>query len=128
MTVRVFYQSWQMQCCGVPFRVGDNVTWTVLEAHDELATAFGPIEGADIAWLEEHHQEDDPMQTVTGTVVGIRSINQRFRRRWPGRNMFVGVDGDLVAADLESADGWESGDDDANPTGYSFTGYVVTLS
>ncbi|MGW3915178.1 DUF6578 domain-containing protein [Streptomyces sp. NPDC005070] len=27
---RVFYADWQMECCGTPFSVGDEVTWPLL--------------------------------------------------------------------------------------------------
>ena len=26
----VFYEDWQMECCGTPFSVGDEVSWALL--------------------------------------------------------------------------------------------------
>lgn len=28
-----FYECWQMQCCGRPFSVGDDVEWTAIVMH-----------------------------------------------------------------------------------------------
>lgn len=50
----VFYEGWQMECCGTPFKVGDDVSWPLLftdteEAlgggwDDELSKIVGPVE------------------------------------------------------------------------------------
>lgn len=32
----VFYECWQMQCCGVPFSVGDVVKWLVRLGNGEI--------------------------------------------------------------------------------------------
>ncbi|MEV6049471.1 DUF6578 domain-containing protein [Streptomyces sp. NPDC052107] len=28
--MRVFYEDWQMECCGTPFAVGDEVSWKLV--------------------------------------------------------------------------------------------------
>ncbi|MFI6803976.1 DUF6578 domain-containing protein [Streptomyces luteogriseus] len=50
----VFYEDWQMECCGTPFSVGDEVSWplllldpdTVLGGgwRDQLSEIAGPVE------------------------------------------------------------------------------------
>lgn len=50
----VYYEDWQMECCGTPFSVGDEVGWplllldpdTVLGGgwHDQLTEVAGPVE------------------------------------------------------------------------------------
>ncbi|MFF1375622.1 DUF6578 domain-containing protein [Streptomyces sp. NPDC058308] len=50
----VMYQDWQMECCGKPFRVGDEVAWQLLvdeagqgrEWRSELTEIEGPVESA----------------------------------------------------------------------------------
>ncbi|MER7377082.1 DUF6578 domain-containing protein [Streptomyces lanatus] len=29
---QVFYADWQMECCGTPFKVGDEVSWPLLQS------------------------------------------------------------------------------------------------
>lgn len=50
----VFYENWQMECCGRPFKVGDKVSWPLLFTDadgalgggwdDELSKIVGPVE------------------------------------------------------------------------------------
>ncbi|UUA09072.1 MULTISPECIES: DUF6578 domain-containing protein [Streptomyces] len=50
----VFYADWQMECCGTPFSVGDEVSWPLLLLdpadvygggwHDQLTKVAGPVE------------------------------------------------------------------------------------
>ncbi|MET8689629.1 DUF6578 domain-containing protein [Streptomyces sp. NPDC004732] len=50
----VMYQDWQMECCGKPFRVGEEMTWQLLvdpavrgpEWAAELSGIEGPVESA----------------------------------------------------------------------------------
>ncbi|OSZ59169.1 hypothetical protein OQI_17725 [Streptomyces pharetrae CZA14] len=49
---RVFYAGWQMECCGTPFSVGDEVGWQLLlvPGEEPASTITGPAEhvaGAD---------------------------------------------------------------------------------
>jgi hypothetical protein len=126
MTTRVFYESWQLQCCGDPFKVGDTIKWQVVPTGPGLKKELGPALGAGVEWFEDHHQSpDESPSSLEGTVTSIRAVRQRFRRQLPGKNFLVAVRGDAVATELESADGWES--EENNPPSYSFTGYIVTV-
>lgn len=50
----VFYADWQMECCGTPFSVGDEVSWPVLLSdaddvlgggwHHQLTKLVGPVD------------------------------------------------------------------------------------
>lgn len=115
MTTRVYYEEWQLQCCGDAFAVGEEVTWTVEPARDEY--------GAD--WHEEHHNEDD-LPTLTGTVLAIESVWQRYEESDDGR-LLTAVDGDFVMAGLSAANGVESDELAPLQAEYHFRGYVVTL-
>jgi len=76
MTVWVDY--WQIQCCGEPFIVGAQVTWTLREPDaDWLTTVLGPDVQVDAA--EEHHggvPEEAP--TTTGKVLSIAAVHSRY--------------------------------------------------
>ena len=96
---RVFYSSWQLQCCGDGFAIGDRVSWTALAADRQLVEQLGPAEGSGIDWREEHHpRKGQRLTTLEGTVTAIRVIREG------------------VAEDVQNADGTAA------------TGYVVTLS
>lgn len=80
----VLYWSWQLQCCGDGFAVGDRVSWTALAADSELRTQVG----SDIDWCEEHHpRKGQRLTTLEGTVTAIRMIREG------------------VAEDVQNADG-----------------------
>ena len=124
MTTRVFHEAWQLQCCGEGFAVGDRVSWTATRAGD-LAAWFGQAEAAGIEWCEEHHDGKARTTTVEGEVTRIRTIRQRYREETPGGKLHVPVEGDVVASDTPTADGYVARDpaDDS----WRFLGYVVTL-
>lgn len=64
--VIVYYQAWQMQCCGEPFAKGDIVTWGVFIATDSFE-----IDGetVNIDFYEEHHTTHRHiMFQITGQV------------------------------------------------------------
>jgi len=116
MTARVFYEEWQLQCCGEGFAVGDEVTWPVEPAE-------GWWYGAD--WHEEHHGEERH-ESITGTVVHIESVWQRHEESEDGR-VLTAVDDDIVTAVLPAANGYESDELAPLSAEYHFQGYVVTL-
>ncbi|KUO23072.1 DUF6578 domain-containing protein [Streptomyces dysideae] len=53
----VFYEDWQMECCGTPFSVGDEVSWPMMIVdadavlgggwHDQLTKVVGVVEDWD---------------------------------------------------------------------------------
>ncbi|SBT93621.1 hypothetical protein GA0115233_106740 [Streptomyces sp. DI166] len=45
---KVFYEDWQMECCGTPFAVGDEVSWPLLliesgDWDDEVSKVVGEV-------------------------------------------------------------------------------------
>ena len=46
----VYYVDWQLQCCGDPFSVGDDIEWTAIAKHYKL-----PKHDVEIDFMEEHH-------------------------------------------------------------------------
>lgn len=55
----VFYADWQMECCGTPFSLGDEVSWPL------LLKGSGDVLGGD--W-------DDELAKVVGEVADVRGV------------------------------------------------------
>ncbi|WP_330340447.1 DUF6578 domain-containing protein [Streptomyces sp. NBC_00557] len=76
--MRVFYEDWQMECCGTPFAVGDEVAWRLV-AHDaeDIRQGWGYGAGARV----EHHgagpdDDDTDRARTTGRVHAIELVRQ----------------------------------------------------
>ncbi|WP_329299324.1 hypothetical protein OG410_13295 [Streptomyces sp. NBC_00659] len=75
---RVFYADWQMECCGTPFSVGDEVTWPLL-LDEGGATLGGGWSGAlsAITATPEYVRDDGAeirvLRADDGLVVALRS-------------------------------------------------------
>ncbi|MFI5682421.1 DUF6578 domain-containing protein [Streptomyces sp. NPDC051636] len=101
----VLYESWQMECCGRPFSVGDAVTWRVI-----------PVEPGDLrkwAWDEEryagllrveHHGGRGP--AATGRVRAIHLVHQEYAETAPGSRSFVPVPGKRSLEPVDSCPKW----------------------
>ncbi|MFJ7148008.1 DUF6578 domain-containing protein [Streptomyces sp. NPDC100445] len=68
---RVFYEDWQMECCGTPFAVGDEVAWP-LAVHGDGERGEDPGYGAG-ARVENHA---DVGQETLGRVHAIELVHQ----------------------------------------------------
>jgi Family of unknown function (DUF6578) len=56
VTMTLWVDAWQMQCCGEPFRLGSPVAWTVREADpDWLEAVLGAGAAPGVNGAEEHH-------------------------------------------------------------------------
>ncbi|MFF8727688.1 DUF6578 domain-containing protein [Streptomyces sp. NPDC015171] len=69
---RVFYADWQMECCGTPFAVGDEVRWPLVAADREDPAGEHYGAGA----LVEHH--GGPGHETAGRVRGIDLVHQEY--------------------------------------------------
>ncbi|CAM5238037.1 hypothetical protein SALBM135S_00682 [Streptomyces alboniger] len=112
---KVWYEDWQMECCGTPFAVGDEVAWPLMITEEwgdaawaaDLSELAAPVEAlADIEgdWSDdafddddEDDDEDEPGDTdVQGEDVWDDGYDGTFEE-------FMGEDGD---------DGDDSDDDE----------------
>lgn len=113
----IYYDSWQIQCCGEPFSVGDKIEWTCCMPR-ETKNAHGII----IYFEEEHH--GFPTHTITGNVSKIIAERSEFpkdeREVWYEK-------ADIIREELQNADGWESEFKDDDVTERTFWGYIVEL-
>jgi hypothetical protein len=126
MRIRVWLDSWQMQCCGDPIRDGGTVAWT-LDAEPDvgwLTSVAGEELAKSIEYHEEHHgglPEDAPV--TRGRVAAICSVRCRYTQQPDGTGtMLVPVPGSAEVTPITYADGWENGAGEPE-----FMGYVVDL-
>ncbi|NED94789.1 hypothetical protein G1H11_05640 [Phytoactinopolyspora alkaliphila] len=126
MRIRVWVDSWQMQCCGDPFKDGGTVEWT-LDAEPDVDW-FDTIAGAKLAtsieYQEEHHGGlPDDAPATRGVVQAIYKLRCRYTPH-PDRNgtLLVPVPGSATMTQIHHATGWEDHSSESR-----FVGYVVDL-
>lgn len=61
--IEVVREGWEMDCCGAPFAVGDQVAWSLL--------GYPARSGRPEQYGEEHHDTSPNARPVPGTVRGI---------------------------------------------------------
>ncbi|NGN62678.1 hypothetical protein G5C51_02020 [Streptomyces sp. A7024] len=125
MEMTVWMDAWQLQCCGTPFSIGDEVTWTLGDADmDWLAEPLGPATTAEIDAAEEHHGGlPSRTPTTTGTVTSIHAVHCRYAPE-PGADdrTLSPVKDSAILTTTTTADGWESAQEDR-----TFIGYLIHL-
>jgi hypothetical protein len=122
---RVWIDSWQMQCCGDPFRVGQVVQFTTTSDvdRDYLGVVMGEDAAAALTDYEDHHElEIGPMTPLTGTVERIEAVSCQYERV---DHMLCPSAGTAHIVLRDEATGWEPEDDGE---GLRFVGYVVTVA
>jgi Family of unknown function (DUF6578) len=125
VSMTVWVDSWQLQCCGEPFRRGSKVTWTLRDVDpDWFETMLGPRARRTVEAAEEHHGgvPEDTLPT-RGTVTLIAAVHCHYAPR-PGSDSRTShpVPGSGVLTEVESADGWT-----ADRGEERFVGYLVQL-
>jgi Family of unknown function (DUF6578) len=83
----VWVASWQMECCGDPFAVGERVTWTTDDEVDDewFVGALGLEKASRITHSEEHHADrKDDLTEITGRVLSITRAWGAYGPRNPG--------------------------------------------
>ena len=115
MTCNVFYEDWQIQCCGQPFKVGEIVHWTGEDADDE-------IKGFHIDFHEDHHAHHS--LNIEGRVTRIIALTSE---EVPNKKLYSFQKADFILTDLQEADGWESVQEATDEIYYIFWGYIVML-
>ena len=113
----IYYESWQIQCCGDPFSVGDTIEWRCTMP-TEIRNAHGII----LDLEEDHHGFST--HTVTGTVTKILAERSEFPK---GQREVWYHKAEVIIDKLEHADGWESDVKDDDNFDRTFWGYVVEL-
>jgi hypothetical protein len=120
VTIRVYYEAWQLECCGDPFQVGDEVSWRLVAS--DLPFDLRELVGSEVEepqWTEEHHGDGDGVAATRARVIGIQVLvcehtidpNTRWAERVPGTGRLIPV---------RYANGHDPGDGE-------FEGHVVDL-
>ncbi|MGS2618595.1 DUF6578 domain-containing protein [Micromonospora sp. LZ34] len=118
--------DWQLQCCGDPFAVGAEVSWTLRDADSEwLAEMLGSGSAIGVDAAEEHHGdlgEDAPL--MVGTVASIDAVHCRYAPLLGSEERGLHpVPGSGTLSTVNSADGWTPDRGDL-----TFVGYLVRLT
>ena len=91
MNTKVFYELWQMECCGKPFKIGDPVEWYVISA-DGLVRPFD-IDGLEY-FYDAHFDDWNGIYMLKGVVSNISVYYEKFELiTAPGHNMLKPVPG-----------------------------------
>lgn len=124
VAMTVWVDDWQMQCCGTPFAVGDDVSWTVHEPdRDFFAELFGSQDAVGIDAAEEHHVPGPEAWTVMGgRVTGIDAVHCRYAVHDSDGSLRP-VPGSARRTPVSSADGWNAAQGE-----HRFVGYLVRLA
>ena len=113
----IYYESWQIQCCGKPFSVDEKVEWTCTFPYDNK-NAHGII----IDFTEEHH--GFPTHSITGIVKSITAERSEFPKGM--RDVWYET-APVIHEQIQHADGKESVKEDDDSTERTFWGYIVEL-
>jgi hypothetical protein len=72
-TCTVYVEDWQMQCCGTPFKIGDSISWTVIEYSDSIG--YRDQHCKSDFYYENHSsaQQSEQLYNLTATVVSIKA-------------------------------------------------------
>lgn len=95
----VWYDDWQMECCGKPFSVGDEVAWP-LRPQD----AGEPGE-----FRVETHDDDWPV--TRGRVRSVHIVSRAYRQTEPGSYVYEAVPGTMRTRPVETCPKWFTGTD-----------------
>lgn len=109
----VFYECWQMECCGTSFSINDNVKWLVYKAE----TLNTPVDFGKINYCYEAHSSDwEKLFVLEGKVETIKILYERHVPSTDNPRLLVLVDGEII--EVKIARGFEQEIDDMSPSGY----------
>ncbi|MFE0515081.1 DUF6578 domain-containing protein [Streptomyces sp. NPDC058964] len=130
--MRVFYEDWQMECCGTPFTVGDEVGWRLVAMDGEHVREGGWEEErrkyGGLSWVENHGR---PSHETTGLVRAIDLVHQEYAEHSPGAHTFEPVSGTRSLTAVDSCPKWFEQEEHRTESGLRRTrrtaGVLVTL-
>lgn len=114
---RIYYESWQIQCCGDPFAINDKVDWTCAMPK-EYKNAHGII----IDFEEDHH--GFATHSISGTVTQIIAERSEFPK---GKRVVCYPQAEIIQEEVYKANGYEKEISSDEETDRTFWGYIVTL-
>lgn len=115
MEYTIYYDEWEMACCGTSFSIGDTVEWEISENNK----VFTPVNIGNIDYCYDAHSFDrDKILFLKGKVKKIKILYHKYV---PDVNTLIAVDGILLDGNI--AQGFEEDFEDMK-----IAGYVVELS
>lgn len=96
MNCKVYYELWQMQCCGVPFKIGDTVDWKIIK-EPQFSFDFGLLDDVDYAY--EAHDHTAKLYNFTGVVTRIYGLYERYELSKDNPKFLSPVYGELIETD-----------------------------
>ncbi|MDE7029516.1 MAG: hypothetical protein K2P63_05985 [Lachnospiraceae bacterium] len=121
MQCKVFYESWQMECCGTPFCVGDMIKWPVYTTTEKKWPDYiGEIEYC----YEAHSSDLENISVLEGKVGAIKVLYETYAPSGDEPRLLVPVDG--VTVPTKTAKGFEKYNN-MNASGYivELNGYAI---
>ena len=114
---KIYYESWQLQCCGDPFAVNDKVDWTCI-----MPTEYKNAHGIILDFEEEHH--GFATHSISGTVTQIIAERSEFPK---GKRVVYYPLAETIQEEIYEANGYEKEFSSDEETDRTFWGYIVTL-
>jgi hypothetical protein len=117
--------AWQMECCGEPYAVGDEVEWALDDDPDRdwLEAALGAELASQVTHEEEHHRDlPEGTTPAKGTVRAIRCAYGRYAPTPADQRVLYPVPGSAELTAVARVDGTE-----ASGSPLNFNGYLVDL-
>ena len=120
MKAKIFYDLWEMECCGAPFKIGEGVDWLVRNI-DEIKDT---IEVDNLDYIYDAHNDDwENIYKLKGIVKTINIYYEKFEiKNVEGRNMLVPIPKTSKLVNTNSSDDYEEDMD-----GLKASAYVVEL-
>ncbi|MFD8074515.1 DUF6578 domain-containing protein [Streptomyces sp. NPDC059718] len=128
MTLTIWVDDWQIQCCGQDFAPGDVVSWKLLEVDPEdYADVVGGERATGIDFREEHHGRGEEHAPTSLEALTIAEVHCRYEVPPRGTaNEYYPVPGTTVLVPVRKADGWAEVRPDVQFAGYLVTARRVT--
>lgn len=116
MKAKIFYDLWEMECCGTPFKIGEGVDWLVRNI-DEIKDT---IEVNNLDYIYDAHNDDwENIYKLKGIVKTINIYYEKFEiKNVEGRNMLVPIPKTSKLVNTNSSDNYEEEMDELKASAY----------
>lgn len=120
MKAKIFYDLWEMECCGTPFKIGERVDWLVRNIDGIKDT----IEVDNLDYIYDAHNDDwENIYKLKGIVKTINIYYEKFEiKEVEGHNILVPIPKTSKLVNTNSSDDYEEEMD-----GLKASAYVVEL-
>ncbi|MCI8336888.1 MAG: hypothetical protein HFI72_07020 [Peptococcaceae bacterium] len=114
----VYYESWQYECCGRFFRIGETIKWLVYAVNGlDFPFDIGKVE----YYYEAHSSDWQSLLVLEGTVTGLQVTYVKYEPSAENEKLLLPCDGRLLPT--ESIEHYEQTLNDME-----FSGFLVTIS